>query len=80
MKLLGEKAKVLKFVIMNGDLAYVNSGNKILAIPAQLASSASLIKDMPGQSLFVTDPTHYIDNTILCPRNNDCGHTNELSP
>jgi hypothetical protein len=39
-----------------------------------LISTASLIKEVSREGLLVIDFTHYINERILCPRNNNAYH------
>jgi hypothetical protein len=38
---------------------------------------ASLIKEMSGRNISVTDPTHCINKAILCSGNNHVNHVSE---
>jgi hypothetical protein len=57
------------FIIITSDFTHGYLGNNIVSIPEQLMSSASLVKVISGEILFVViDFTYCINETLLCPK------------
>jgi hypothetical protein len=49
----------------------------IVTIQKQLTGIASLIKDMSGKSTSLIGSARFINEAILCSRNNDADHISE---
>jgi hypothetical protein len=49
-------------------------GRNIVSIPEILMITVKLIKEKSADIVFVIHSTHYINNVILCQRNNGSGH------
>jgi hypothetical protein len=61
------KIKLQEFVVIDKDLTHACLGNNIVAVPGQLLSTASQIKEMCGKSMSVIDFSHCTNKAILCP-------------